>query len=41
VTGAFGDTETTFSVDTSKAGRYRFVCTFHDQAGMTGEIVVR
>jgi plastocyanin len=40
VSGTLGDTETTFSVDTSEVGTFRFICTYHDQAGMTGEIVV-
>ena len=41
VSGDLGQTTTRFSVDTSRAGTYRFICTFHDQAGMTGRLVVR
>ena len=41
VSGDFGHTTTRFTVDTSRAGTYRFICTFHDEAGMTGQLVVR
>jgi plastocyanin len=41
VSGDFGHATTRFTVDTSRAGTYRFICTFHDQAGMTGRLVVR
>jgi plastocyanin len=41
VSGDFGQSTTRFTVDTSRAGTYRFICTFHDEAGMTGRLVVR
>jgi plastocyanin len=41
VSGDLGQRTTRFSVNTSRAGTYRFICTFHDQAGMTGRLVVR
>jgi plastocyanin len=41
VSGDFGHETTRFTVDTSRAGTYRFICTFHDEAGMTGQLVVR
>jgi plastocyanin len=41
VTGDFGHETTRFTVNTSRAGTYRFICTFHDKAGMTGQLVVR
>jgi plastocyanin len=41
VSGDFGRSTTRFRVDTSRPGTYRFICTFHDEAGMTGRLVVR
>ena len=40
VTGGLGKKETTFDVTFGSAGRYRFLCTYHSSAGMTGEVVV-
>lgn len=40
VTGDPGGTETTFTVDFPRPGRYRFHCAYHLAAGMTGTFVV-
>lgn len=40
VTGTPGSTTTVLSFEVDRPGRYRFVCTFHDQAGMTGTLIV-
>ena len=38
--GAISITTTELVLDVAKPGRYRFICTFHDQAGMTGSLDV-
>jgi plastocyanin len=40
VTGAPGSTTTELRLRVDKPGTYRFLCTFHDQAGMTGTLTV-
>jgi plastocyanin len=40
VSGTPGSTTTELVLTVAHAGRYRFVCTFHDQAGMTGSLDV-
>lgn len=40
VTGNLGEQSTTFRVTFTTPGTYRFLCTYHVQAGMHGEIVV-
>ncbi|HEU5034783.1 MAG TPA: plastocyanin/azurin family copper-binding protein [Mycobacteriales bacterium] len=40
VTGDLGKTSTTFTVTFNHPGTYRFVCTYHSQAGMVGELRV-
>ena len=40
VSGSPGSTSTTLTFHADKPGSYRFVCTFHDQAGMTGTLTV-
>ena len=40
VSGTPGSTATELLLTVAKPGRYRFVCTFHDQAGMTGSLDV-
>jgi plastocyanin len=41
VSGSFGSQSTTVPVTIRRPGTYRFLCTYHDQAGMTGTLVVR
>jgi plastocyanin len=41
VTGSLGKQSTLLRLHVSRPGTYRFVCTYHDQAGMTGTLVVR
>ena len=40
VSGDPGRQKTTFTVTFTRPGTYRFVCTFHSSAGMTGQVVV-
>ena len=40
VSGTPGSSATELVLTVDKPGRYRFVCTFHDQAGMTGSLDV-
>jgi len=40
VTGTPGSTSAVVALRVERPGRYRFVCTFHDQAGMTGTLIV-
>jgi plastocyanin len=40
VTGSPGGSTTVLAFTVDKPGQYRFVCTFHDQAGMTGTLTV-
>lgn len=40
VSGTPGSSATELVLQVDKPGRYRFVCTFHDQAGMTGSLDV-
>jgi plastocyanin len=41
VTGSLGEQSTTLRLTISRPGTYRFRCTYHDRAGMTGTLVVR
>ena len=41
VTGSLGKQSTTLRLTADRPGTYRFLCTYHDQAGMTGTLVVR
>jgi plastocyanin len=41
VSGSLGKQDTTMRLTVSRPGSYRFLCTYHDQAGMTGTLVVR
>jgi plastocyanin len=41
VTGSLGEQSTTLRLTVDHPGTYRFLCTYHDQAGMTGTLVVR
>jgi plastocyanin len=40
VTGGLGKTQTSLTLTFASAGHYRFECTYHSTAGMTGEVVV-
>jgi plastocyanin len=40
VSGTPGSTTTELVLNVAKPGRYRFICTFHDQAGLTGSLDV-
>ena len=40
VRGDIGRDTTTLRLSVDEPGTYRFICTYHDQAGMTGELVV-
>ena len=41
VTGSLGKQSTTLRLTVSRPGTYRFICTYHSQAGMTGTLTVR
>lgn len=41
VSGSLGAKTTTLVLRDVRPGTYRFICTYHDQAGMAGVLVVR
>ena len=40
VTGSLGEQTTTLQLNVPKPGTYRFICTYHSKAGMTGTLTV-
>ena len=41
VTGSLGKRSTSLHLTIDRPGTYRFICTYHDKAGMAGTLVVR